>query len=74
MASAEALQTQYAYLPLFSQKGANMLKQLFSRYNIGSIMSVIFQERLQGTLLKLYVNIPTHGHLLQFQKSVRCIT
>jgi hypothetical protein len=57
----------------FSQKGANMRKQLSSRYNIGS-MSVFFQERLRGTLLKLYVNIPTHDHFLQFQKSVRCIT
>jgi hypothetical protein len=29
---------------------------------------------MQGTLLNLYVNIPTHDHLLQFQKSVRRIT
>jgi len=32
----------------FSQKGANMRRQLFYCYNIGSIMSVIFQERLRG--------------------------
>ena len=31
-----------------SQKGANKRKQLFSRYNMGSIMSVIFEERLWG--------------------------
>jgi len=31
LASAEALQTQYAYLPRFSQKGANMRKQPFPR-------------------------------------------
>jgi antirestriction protein len=48
-----------------------MCKQIFSRYNIGSIMSVIFQKDcgvMLGTLLKLYVNIPTHHNLLQFKR------
>jgi hypothetical protein len=63
LAPAEALQTQYSYLPLFSQKGANMSKELLSRYNIGSVMSVFFQESLRGHAGYPFETIRKHSYL-----------
>jgi len=48
----------------FSQKGANMRKQLFSRYNIGSIMSAIFQERLRGHAGYPFETLRKHSYSL----------
>src|SRR5215510_1475746 len=62
---------------LFSQKGANMSKQLFYRYNIGSIMSVIFKERLRGHAGYPFETLHKHSYspsLTKIQTPVRCIT